>query len=126
MKPRPITTFYEGSRVVARVQLGRDPNLHAEIYKEDFDFLVRLGLSPNWTRYTSKNFYVTAAARNTPSHRVLVARVLLDAGEGHVVRYADGNPMNLRRENLRLVASAKGKSRARSFVYAKNFVEVSP
>lgn len=126
MKARPITTVQEGTREVARVPLGRNASLHAEIYRDDFDFLVKLGLSPNWSSYKNvTGNYVTASAVDTPSKHVLVARVLMDAGAGQVVRYADGNPLNMRRENLRLVHSAKGKTRARSFVYAKNIVEVS-
>jgi len=125
MKPRPIETYQDGDRLLARVPLGRS-DLKAEMWKEDFGFLIKLGLSPNWSSYKNETGnYVTASAVDTPSNRVLVARVLMDAAEGQVVRYADGNPLNMRRENLRLVHSAKGKTRARSFVYAKNFIEVA-
>jgi hypothetical protein len=126
MKPRPIDIVEEGTRLLARVPLGGEPGLYAEMWKDDYDFLVKLGLSPNWACYRSKNaFYVTAAAVDTPSNRVLVARVLVDADAGQVVRYADGNPLNMRRENLRLVASAKAKSRARNFIRSKNILEIS-
>lgn len=125
MKARPITTVEEGSRLTARVPLGRDGLYFAELYKEDYDFLCRLGMSPNWACYKNQHlFYVTAACVNTPSNRVLVARVLVDAGVGEVVRFADGNTLNLRRDNLRLAASAKGKSRARDFIKSKSIVEI--
>lgn len=32
-----------------------------------------------------------------------VADAVAGAGEGHIIFYADGNPLNLRRDNLRLV-----------------------
>lgn len=63
--------------------------------------------------------------RQASPHAHFAIALDMDADEGQVVRYADGNPLNMRRNNLRLVHSAKGKSRARSFVYAKNFIEVS-
>lgn len=131
MKARPIELVDVGGRLLARVPLGRhnkfSPPRYVEIWKDDYDFLVKLGLSPNWSSYRvgGNGYYVTASASDTPSHRVLVARVLMDANAGEIVRYVDGNPLNLRRENLRLVSHKRGKSRARNFVHAKNFVEVA-
>lgn len=127
MKPRPVELIQEGARVVARVSLGRDPVLKAEIWKDDLDFLIRLGVSSNWTAAVSGGqYYVRANARNNPpSNKVLVARALLDAGPGQIVKYVDGNPLNLRRENLRLVANKGAIKRARDFISAKNVVEVA-
>lgn len=131
MKPREITIKEEGGRSLALIPLGKhhehQPAYFAEMWKDDYDFLCRLGLSPNWNRYRQTgqgNFYVTAAATSMPGNKILVARVLLDANAGEVVRYVDGNPLNLRRENLRLVQSAKAKTRARDHVFSKSFVEV--
>lgn len=125
MKARPIETVQEGDRLIALVPLGRS-DLKAEMWRDDYDFLVKLGLSPNWSSYRNvTGNYVTASAVDTPSKHVLVARVLMDAGAGQVVRYADGNPLNLRRGNLRLVANGKGKTRARDFVKDKTFLEIN-
>lgn len=130
MKARPIEVVDVGGRLLARVPLGRHndftPQRYAEIWKDDFDFLCKLGLSSNWVSYRVKSKqYVSATASTMPGNRVLVARVLLDADAGQMVRFLDGNPLNLRRENLRLVAHNRGKVRARNFVYSKNIVEVS-
>ncbi|WP_296201619.1 hypothetical protein [uncultured Hyphomicrobium sp.] len=117
MKARPIEQVQEGGRLVAKVQLGRDPSLKAEIYQDDLEFLEKLGLSLNWTALKmSGAIYVTANAKNTAGGKVLVARVLLDAGPGQMIRYADKNPLNLRRENLRIVTSAKAIQRARDSI----------
>ena len=125
MKPRQIELVQEGTRLLARVPLGGEPGIYAEMWKDDFDFLIRLGLSPNWACYRGNvGFYVTASAVESPSNRVLVARVLLDADAGQMVRYADGNPLNMRRENLRVVANAKAKTRARAFIRSKNILEI--
>jgi hypothetical protein len=123
VKPRPIEVADEGGRALARVPLGRnnkyEPQRYVEIWKDDFDFLVKLGLSPNWACYRVKdNRYVTAATRNIERSRALVARVLLDANAGEIIRYVDGNTLNLRRENLRLVESKRGRVRSRNLVRA--------
>ena len=126
MKPRPIEFLQEGARVVARVSLGRDPVLKAEILKEDLDFLIKLGVSSNWTALkVNGQCYVSAnASNNPPSNKVLVSRALLDAGPGQIVKYVDGNPLNLRRENLRLVSGKGAIKRARDFLRPTHILEV--
>lgn len=123
MKPRPIEIVDVGGRLLARVPLGRHnkyaPQRYVEIWKDDYDFLVKLGLSPNWAGYRTKSgFYVSAAAHNA-TNRVLIARVLLDASQGERVAYIDGNSLNLRRENLRLTDHGNAKCRARNHVFSK-------
>lgn len=126
MKARPIETITEDGKEIAYVTLGGKHGIRAELYKEDFDFLVKLGLSPNWACYQGgQGFYVTAAAKDTPSNRVLVARVLMDAAAGQIVRYRDSNPLNLRKDNLVLVAHAGPKSRARDHVRSKNLISIN-
>lgn len=129
MKPRPIEVVVEGERVLARVPLGTHnkyaPLRYAEIWRDDYDFLVKLGLSPNWCCYrnpkTGKH-YVSAVSGTFPSTRVLVARVLLDAHEGQRVEYLDGNTFNLRRENLKVASHGASKHRARNHVRGKAIV----
>lgn len=44
--------------------------------------------------------YVRAASNNAKGHCVGVARLIVGAGRGQVVKYEDGDTTNLRRENL--------------------------
>jgi hypothetical protein len=55
---------------------------------------------------------------------LLVARALLDAGAGQIVRYLDGNPLNLRSENLRLVAGNGAIKRARDYLRSNKNTKV--
>lgn len=90
----------------------------ASIDAEDFQFLVKLGLSPNW--HVSPSGHPTAAAHRAPGGRVTVSRVLLDAGEKQKVRFADGNPCNLQRSNLQLVEGGAARRRDRDYLTPEN------
>jgi hypothetical protein len=68
------------------------------LYRDDYAVLLALGLSPSW--FIWRSGYVATPAPYSPNGHVNVARVLLDAGEGEVVRYVDSDKLNLRRENL--------------------------
>ena len=84
--------------------------------KDDYDLLLELGLSECWNALRiNDRIYVTAPSSRAPGSRVLVARVLMDAKRGERVIFLDGNPLNMRRENLRLV-KGHGKRRDRDFV----------
>ncbi|MDQ0997025.1 hypothetical protein QFZ34_002207 [Phyllobacterium ifriqiyense] len=100
MKARPIrmeSDWASGAKqYVVCVPLGRSGNQEAAINREDYDELLSLGVSPNWQICSS-----SVASRGI-GHKVLVARVLMDAKAGQRVRYTDGNPLNLRRSNLSL------------------------
>jgi hypothetical protein len=75
----------------------------AVIFKEDFDFLLSLGVDPRWR--LSANL-VLVRGKHEP-----VSRLIVDARKGEKVRYKDGDPTNLRRSNLFKVSGA-GKSDA--------------
>jgi hypothetical protein len=53
---------------------------------------------------------------------------LLDADAGQIVRYKDGNALNLRRENLLLLEGDKraGKRRDRNFIRYAMSIEDKP
>lgn len=90
-----------------------------ELYLEDYEYLMGLGLSPAWN--LSPKGYVSAPAYRAKGGQIGVARVLLDAGPGDLVRYYDGNPSNLRRENLSLAAGVGWSTRRdRDFLTPKN------
>ena len=115
MRSRPIRITVEGEKKVALVPLGRAGSLEAAIYLEDYETLMELGLSGNWFAIPPAN-YVSVSAKRGPGRKVLVARVLLDAGEGEVVKFLDGNPLNMRRDNLAVVPSKLGSRRDREFI----------
>ena len=52
----------------------------------------------------------------------MVARVIMDAGKGEGVRYQDSDKLNLRRDNLYLVADAKAIRRDRDFIRPKDII----
>lgn len=90
----------------------------AHIERDDWMFLLKLGLSPNW--YLSPSGHPTVAAHRAKGGRVTVSRVLLDAGPRQTVRFVDGNPRNLRRENLQLCDNGSATRRDRDFLTPEN------
>ncbi len=66
-----------------------------EIY---FDALISMGVSSNWNT-TNGN----VIAKGINSRNVSIARIITGAIAGQRVKYLDGNPLNLRRENLSLI-----------------------
>lgn len=87
----------------------------AIIYKEDWEFLHKLGLSVAWRL---SNGYVVAPNPRCPGSFVNVARVLLGAGEKTSVRYLNGDARDLRIENLAL-ESGHGMRTDRNLVAPK-------
>ena len=102
---KTIEVIKEDGRDLCLVPLGREGRKGtAKIWKDDLEFLFRLGLSPSWG--TVLGAYVTAAARLAHGQHVMVARVLMDAGVGQSIRYLDGDRSNLRRENIQVVTGS--------------------
>jgi hypothetical protein len=115
MKARNVQTVEQDGKTIVRVPLGRSHDKFAEIEQDDFDFLTKLGVSPNWNRLAPRD-YVTASARTASGSHIQIARVLLNAGPGEGIKYGDGNPLNLRRENLKVAESKGAIRRDRDFV----------
>lgn len=65
------------------------------IEKADYGFLIKAGVSPNWSLSNGK--YVTAIK---DGRRDYVARMICMCAKGQFLSYADGNPLNLKRSNL--------------------------
>jgi hypothetical protein len=76
----------------------------AILWKDDFDLLMSLGVSPEWRLNAN---LVLPKGKQTP-----IARLVKDAKKGDKVRYLDGDPLNLKGTNLVIVQGA-GKSNAR-------------
>ena len=102
------------SNELVQVPLGRTGSAFATLYKSDFEYLLSIGLSKSWNTYP--NGIVTAPAYRAKGSQVTVARVLLDADIGENVQYVDGDRLNLRRENLRLVNGGWATRRDRDFL----------
>jgi hypothetical protein len=114
MKERLTETIMEGGREIIKVPLGRTDK-YCFIFKEDREFLKRLGLNMNWN--VLPNGYVTACSSISPNAYLLVARVLTNAGPGQSVRYKDGDKLNLRFSNLYVSNDGKAAIRRdRDFV----------
>lgn len=97
-----FTTDADGQQL-AHVALA-NTDQRATLYAEDYQRWLAAGFSPYWSLcdvgYGTR--YVLSSARTAGNkHRSLtVARWVADAGKGQRVRYADGDRLNLRRENL--------------------------
>lgn len=100
LRPRPAphrTTDPDGHAVVA-VPLARGDR-PARVDPQDFRRLIDLGLSPAWTFNSNgqQNAYVRAMMNGK---LCTAARMIMNAGRGDQVSYRDGDPTNLRRDNL--------------------------
>jgi hypothetical protein len=123
---RNVETVIENGRELVQVSVNGKGDRTVELWKNDYDFLIhKLKLNPNWTTaYNRKNVLALAITNS----KVSVARCLLDADIGQIVRYKDSNPMNLRRENLLLMNGDKraGKRRDRNFIRYAMSIEEKP
>jgi len=84
---------------------------------DDYQALLRLGVSPNW--FLNKSGSGTAYVRTRISSQLgwgnvaQVARLIAQpAARGVFLRYADGNRLNLRRDNL---IFRQGRTRAKAW-----------
>lgn len=100
---RTIDHVTHDGQDLALVPLGRFASKgHAVISADDLAMLEDLGLSLVWNR-NALNGCVFAPAARASGGNVQVARVLLDLGEGQMVRYLNGDPTDLRWDNLAIV-----------------------
>jgi hypothetical protein len=100
-------------RAAVRVELTNAPGQQAVVDADDFAALVAQGYSRSWyvNRSGTGQTYVRLSSRKWLGNNETVARLIVGAGKGQVVKYRDGDPLNLRRRNLVLKRGrAKGKS----------------
>lgn len=119
---RTITYSRDPSgREVAHVPLARRSET-AAIYRDDLERLTTSGVPFPWYLNTARCCsYVSAYDPDHLGKNQTVARRLIDAPKGRIVKYRDGDRLNLRRDNLYLTegASAKGKTPATKLISAK-------
>jgi len=84
---------------IVEVPLSNDKR-SVRLYKLDFDTIIARGLCPIWRLDNGQ-----ILERGT---RLSVTRLVGDAGQGEMIRLADGDPTNLTRPNL-LKARGRGK-----------------
>jgi hypothetical protein len=105
-----FTTDADGQQLV-HVALANS-SLRATLYADDYRRLTDAGFSRHWQHAKDGrgNAYATLSAYSPEGvdGLVPVARLIIQAEAGKSVRYADGNPLNLRTENLKLM---KGTAR---------------
>lgn len=103
MYAEPEFTTDNAGRELAHVPLANREE-RATLYAEDYRRLMAGEWSPCWqlTNVGWKFPYVLVRALNPKGkHRTLtVARLVAQVGKGQRVSYADGNRLNLRRDNL--------------------------
>lgn len=100
---RTIDHVDQNGQKLALVPLGRFGSKgYAVIESADLIMLEALGLSLAWNR-NQLTGTVFAPAVKASGGNVQVARVLLDLGPGQIVRYENGDPTDLRRQNLSVV-----------------------
>lgn len=98
-----IDHVQHAGRHLALVPLGRFGSKgYAVIEADDLNMVEALGLSLAWNR-NQLTGTVFAPAVKASGGNVQVARVLLDLGEGQIVKYLSGDPTDLRRQNLSVV-----------------------
>ncbi|MBA4129894.1 MAG: hypothetical protein C0519_00560 [Hyphomicrobium sp.] len=95
----------QGNEVVY-MPLGRNTGKAAILYRDDLDrLLVKKGINTRW--YCNNDNYPLVVGKQ--NKRIMIARLLMDAEPEQRVMYRDGNPLNLRRENLYLKDTAHKK-----------------
>src|SRR5262249_41439367 len=84
------------------------------INRADFNLLMDMGSSDVW--WINKDGNVVCWG-GLSKRALVIGRLILDACGGEIVKYADGDNLNLRRTNLRIVKRGKGsKRRERDFL----------
>ena len=91
----PLRGYDDRGLPVVRVPLA-SVDAHAILDAADYDALMALGVSPNWS---FDGRIVMAGFRPLNTQRV--ARLIVNPPDGeHQVRHRDRNALNLRRDNL--------------------------
>ena len=102
---RTAVSFSYECRVCVRVPLANGAGC-AELYEEDYEALMTQGISHKWSlnfNGSGRRGYVKVCTSNNVR---TVARLIMKAPAGRAVSYLDGNPLNLRRDNLILTQDA--------------------
>jgi hypothetical protein len=109
---RKTETYRLDGKDVIRVYMN-DESKVCELWLEEYNHLVHaLKLNPNFHTHRNGNNVLTRSPTNT---WLSVARVLVNAQAGEVVKYRDNNPLNLRSYNL-IKLNGPSRRRDRDFI----------
>ncbi|MFT8242414.1 hypothetical protein [Roseomonas sp. BN140053] len=111
----PVRATDADGAAIVRVPLANTGS-KAKLLAEDFDRLGGSAITSQWTLNENRrggHGYVRCGCGHVPGGLVIVARLIMEPPPGFMVRYRDGDRMNLRRDNLCLVRGrAQGQEAA--------------
>lgn len=113
-------------RSCTRVPLANSP-LYAVLLAEDFERLTAAGLTHNWGLNRNKNegqAYV--CAKVTGANTISVARLITGARWKQIVRYRNGDHLDLRPENLFVTKGGKAHKDCGAILRHPESQEVMP
>lgn len=109
---QPIAFIDEFGMAALKVPLDGHGLRHAIVSPHGYQCVIDSGLTGAW--FTNGNGhgrrYVRTWAPGRPGTLALIARVILEAGPGEVIRYANGDSLDLRISNLRVT---RGRAKRR-------------
>lgn len=113
----------DGSITHIPLRSGPWEGLKVEIEAEVLAYLKTIGAEPPFFAVFSSSStsspQIRCSCRGMGGGQATVARLIMDAGPGEIVRYRDRNPLNLRRANLVKVpgkASRRDREGVRAWV----------
>jgi hypothetical protein len=114
-----ILRLNEGGRDLVRVELSNARGLFATLDADDYERFVAAGHSTNWfLNGVGSSRYVRFNSPDVLGGIGTVARVITGTPHRHVVRYRNGDRLDLRRANLLLTQGfAPGQTPARDEFY---------
>ncbi len=106
---KPVRTTDPDGTPVVLVPI-KHSDLCATVNEEDFDRMMEAGFSDQW--WFEETYpgckYVRVTDPSLASNNLTISRLVVEAGARQIVKYRDGDRLNLRRENLyTLVGHAK-------------------
>ncbi len=94
---------------LVQIAVASREGVQVTMYKRDYEMLTKVGVSMRLFLVSDGKgrLYVRTHKSGVTGGQLTIARLISDAGPNEAVRYADRDPLNLRRENLLV-----GKGRA--------------
>ncbi|BCP51751.1 hypothetical protein K32_03680 [Kaistia sp. 32K] len=114
---QPIPFIDEFGAEALKIPLDGHGLRHAIVSPRDYQGVLDSGLTGAW--FTNGNGhgrrYVRTWAPGSPGTLALIARVILEAGPGEIIRYANGDSLDLRGSNLMIM---RGRAKRRDSLLA--------
>lgn len=105
------------SYFLVNVGSSRTPNVYAKISPEDAELVLKYKWSITRGPDRAGPFYVRAVDRTVkPPKQIKLQRLLLNAPEGMHVDHINGEPLDNRRENLRIATPQQNQANSRKHI----------